>query len=87
MNTIDYDAFCIRCGACCGSEDGDPCLNLVKDANGGYHCKVYVNRLGAQKTISGKSFDCVPISENLKKGVRYHNCGYLLRGGNSRQNT
>ncbi|MDD2703265.1 MAG: hypothetical protein PHC33_04605 [Candidatus Omnitrophica bacterium] len=62
----EYESRCRRCGACCGAYDGDPCINLEKAADNRYFCKVYNTRLGLQKTISGKSFTCVLIRENLK---------------------
>ena len=63
----DYEDRCKRCGACCGANDADPCANLSKDNLGKYYCLVYENRLGQQRTISGKAFNCVLIRENLKK--------------------
>ena len=61
-----YEARCQRCGACCGAYDGDPCSNLGEDAMNTYYCREYEARLGLQKTISGKTFTCVPIREVLK---------------------
>ena len=48
-----FEAICSNCGECCGSKD-DPCQNLVKNDDGTYKCRDYINRLGPQKTVSGK---------------------------------
>jgi hypothetical protein len=73
----EYESFCRRCGACCGAYDGDPCANLEKAADSRYFCKVYNARLGPQKTVSGKSFTCVLIRENLKKSpLPFPRCPY-----------
>jgi len=54
----------------------DPCVNLVPDGPGRYKCSIYDRRLGPQRTVSGKSFTCVPIRENYKLGIPYSGCGY-----------
>ena len=72
----EFEALCKRCGACCGVET-DPCANLVKSPDGGYTCKIYEDRLGAQKTVSGKNFTCVPINEVINKGMPHSVCGYI----------
>ncbi len=56
-----WESKCTRCGACCGALEGDPCENLLFLPNGKYACKIYENRYGLRKTISGKEFHCVPI--------------------------
>lgn len=56
-----WEAMCTRCGACCGSTTNDPCENLLKMPDGKYGCKIYETRFGLRKTISGKSFQCVPL--------------------------
>ena len=72
-----FEGKCNRCGACCGSQDGDPCKNLAQDeASGKYYCKVYDKRLGPQETKSGKAFNCVPIREIAKLGLLRRECGY-----------
>jgi len=72
-----FEDICKRCGECCGSQDGDPCLNLAKDeATGKYYCKVYENRLGPQRTVSGRVFNCVSISDVMKQGHLRPNCAY-----------
>jgi len=73
---FEYDNLCKHCGACCGANDGDPCENLLKNEKGLYYCKVYANRLGLQKTVSGKIFTCVPIKEIIKFGAEYPGCTY-----------
>lgn len=55
-----WEGMCGRCGACCGLK-GDPCVNLFKADDGKYACRVYENRLGMQRTVSGKEFRCIPI--------------------------
>ncbi|MBU1870216.1 MAG: hypothetical protein KJ818_07090 [Candidatus Omnitrophica bacterium] len=71
-----YEALCRRCGACCGANDGDPCLNLDKGQDGKYYCKVYDHRVGLQKTKSGKVFACVPIRD-LKPNLPFVGCAYF----------
>ena len=71
-----FESRCKRCGECCGSRDGDPCENLVLESNGTYHCTAYIDRLGIQKTISGKTFNCVPIRTVMEKGALSLNCVY-----------
>lgn len=72
----EYEALCLRCGACCGIHDSDPCSNLVKDASGSYFCRDYDNRLGIQTTVSGKTFTCVQIRDLLKFDLPYSGCAY-----------
>jgi len=72
----EFESLCLRCGKCCGLEQ-DPCANLVNDGTSKYICRTYNERLGAQKTVSGKTFICVPIGEVLKKGIPNSSCGYL----------
>jgi hypothetical protein len=76
-----YEARCARCGACCGVTDGDPCASLQKSGDGTYFCKAYAARLGAQKTVSGKSFTCVPIRAVLKYESPHPGCAYVKRTG------
>ena len=62
---ISYEALCKRCGACCGKFEDDPCVQLKKDEAGSYFCATYENRLGLQKTVSGREFNCVPVRKVL----------------------
>lgn len=72
-----FEGICKRCGECCGSQDGDPCVNLAKDAvTGKYNCKIYENRLGLQRTVSGKIFNCVPIRDVVRQDLLRPNCAY-----------
>lgn len=72
-----FEDVCRRCGECCGSEDGDPCVNLAKDkATEKYYCKIYENRLGPQRTASGKIFNCVLINAFIKWNDLRPNCAY-----------
>ena len=73
---LRYEAMCKRCGKCCGVSDGDPCVNLDKDVRGSYYCRVYLNRVGPQKTLSGRDFNCAEIRENMRKGATQPNCAY-----------
>ncbi|MFA6321106.1 MAG: hypothetical protein WCY36_04535 [Candidatus Omnitrophota bacterium] len=74
----EFESLCLRCGKCCGI-DQDPCSNLAKSPDGRYTCKVYGQRLGTQRTVSGRTFTCVPITEVLKKGMPNQACGYLRK--------
>ncbi|MCA9401017.1 MAG: hypothetical protein KC713_05285 [Candidatus Omnitrophica bacterium] len=73
-----WEKKCLRCAACCGLFDGDPCLHLKKGENGeGYFCEIYENRFGLRKTVSGKTFRCVPIRDILHLSwPGDHCCGY-----------
>lgn len=75
-----YESLCLRCGACCGVSDGDPCANLQNDGLSRYYCLAYESRLGAQKTVSGKLFTCVPIRDVLKYDSPYIECAYAKSG-------
>jgi len=72
-----YEAVCLRCGACCGAFDGDPCSHLKKDTEGLHFCDDYEHRLGPQKTVSGKRFNCVYIADILRyRWQGDHLCAY-----------
>ena len=72
-----YEGACKRCGECCGSTDGDPCANLDRDTvSGRYFCRSYDDRLGPQKTLSGRMFNCVPIRDIIRQGLLRPNCAY-----------
>ncbi|MFC1514592.1 hypothetical protein ACFL5X_01655 [Candidatus Omnitrophota bacterium] len=74
------ERLCIRCGACCGAYDGDPCLYLKKHKKGYYHCEIYATRLGTRITVSGEDFDCVPIARILKSSwIGDWRCSYKRR--------
>lgn len=62
-----WEAKCTRCGACCGSIEGDPCEHLEVLAKGKYACAIYEIRFGLRKTRSGREFYCVPIRDILFK--------------------
>ena len=73
-----HESLCKRCGNCCGVKDKDPCVNLIKTKSGKYFCIDYENRLGEQKTISGKTINCVPIRKILHKTWLGRNeCAYV----------
>ena len=71
-----YESLCKRCGECCGAGN-DPCASLVAEKDGTYSCSTYGDRLGMQKTVSGKIFTCVPIKDNMLKGFSGPNCAYV----------
>ncbi len=71
----NFESLCTRCGDCCGAYD-DPCRNLIKLEDGTYFCEDYKNRLGPQKTVSGKEFQCVSIREHIAKGSLRPRCAY-----------
>ncbi|MCA9408069.1 MAG: hypothetical protein H6755_07005 [Candidatus Omnitrophica bacterium] len=72
-----WEAKCLRCGACCGSMDGDPCEHLVEDKNNRYYCSIYSNRFGPRKTRSGRKFVCVSIRKVLDQSWPGDECcGY-----------
>lgn len=71
-----HESLCRQCGECCGAYGSDPCSNLVKRPEGGYYCKNYKDRLGVQKTVSGKVFTCVTIRDVQKRDIYYSGCGY-----------
>jgi uncharacterized cysteine cluster protein YcgN (CxxCxxCC family) len=75
----ELESLCVRCGACCGAFDQDPCVHLKTAKDGKYFCDIYENRLGRQKTVSGKSFECVRIEENLREFDPYPSCAYGKR--------
>ena len=66
LKVTDYEDICQRCGICCGSEDGDPCIHLRNNGKGKYYCQIYSYRFGLQKTIKNTIFKCVPIEEALR---------------------
>ncbi|NQT23196.1 MAG: hypothetical protein HQ579_07150 [Candidatus Omnitrophica bacterium] len=76
---VDYEKTCKRCGACCDVNDCDPCKKLIKDKDGLCYCGIYDNRIGPQKTISGKDFTCVLIRNVKKFGAAPTGCAYKQR--------
>ena len=71
----EFESLCRRCGECCGSSD-EPCQNLAKKDDGTFFCKDYENRLGPQKTTSGKFFNCILIRGHVAKDSLRPNCAY-----------
>jgi uncharacterized cysteine cluster protein YcgN (CxxCxxCC family) len=78
---VRYESLCKRCGACCGASGSDPCANLAKHDDGTYYCRAYETRLGAQVTVMGKKFTCVPIQLVLEYNAPSLECGYRLAHG------
>ncbi len=70
-----FEVICRCCGDCCGAND-DPCRNLVRLDDGTFVCEDYENRLGSQKTVSGKEFNCVFIREHIVNNSLRENCAY-----------
>ncbi len=78
--SLDFEALCKRCGACCGAYD-DPCRNLIRSRDGkNWECRSYLNRFGPQKTVSGAEFNCVSIREHISRGTLRPGCGYHRKG-------
>jgi hypothetical protein len=74
------ESRCLRCGVCCGSRDGDPCVNLSRDETGKYFCLDYEHRFALQKTVSGVVFSCVPMRMVIAHSNPPHpGCGYAPR--------
>ncbi len=61
----EWEMACLRCGACCGVAEGDPCEHLIKTSDNKYSCSIYENRFGLRKTVKGRIFRCVPIRDIL----------------------
>jgi uncharacterized cysteine cluster protein YcgN (CxxCxxCC family) len=59
-----WESLCLNCGACCGAKE-DPCEHLVMTPDGKSSCKVYMTRLGPQKTVSGHAFNCISIRQKM----------------------
>lgn len=74
-----YEARCKRCGACCGAFGQDPCARLARGEDGKYFCSDYSNRIGLQKTTTGKEFHCVPIRD-LSSSLPFKECAYFKHG-------
>jgi hypothetical protein len=74
----EYEAACRRCGKCCGAGTPEPCANLAEDTDGKFYCKSYHDRLGLQRTVTGRIFTCVEIRDVLAKGLPHDSCGYLV---------
>ena len=77
MKEEAWEGLCGRCGACCGSFDGDPCEFLRIDDAKKYYCEIYRNRFGKHKTCSGAVINCVPIRNILHSSWPGDSCcGY-----------
>ncbi|MCK9594994.1 MAG: hypothetical protein PHH68_03365 [Candidatus Omnitrophica bacterium] len=75
----DWEALCLRCGACCGAFE-DPCEHLLKGADGKFYCGTYESRLGEHKSRAGHPFNCVPIRDIVHKHWKNdHQCAYKIR--------
>lgn len=73
-----WEALCRNCGACCGIFE-DPCENLRFGPDGSSYCAKYENRLGPQKTVSGRSFNCVNIRDKVGQSWPGDSkCGYKI---------
>ena len=72
----EYELLCLRCGECCGV-GSDACENLESGGGGGYRCRIYNDRLGPQKTVSGNIFNCVAIKNNIRDGFSNPGCAYV----------
>jgi hypothetical protein len=74
-----YESLCKRCGACCGALSDEPCARLVREPDGKYSCSVYAQRIGLQRTVTGKEFHCVPIRD-LRPNLPFRGCAYFEHG-------
>ncbi|MFH2024672.1 MAG: hypothetical protein ABIK30_02450 [bacterium] len=73
----EFEDICIRCGACCGSFDGDSCENLRGDNEGTYTCDIYEERIGIHRTLTGRVMECVPNMDKLSEDwIGDHLCAY-----------
>lgn len=73
----EYDERCLRCGACCGVYEHDPCAKLIREEDGRYRCSDYRNRFGEQKTVYGNTFNCVTLRQILSGSwAGSWRCGY-----------
>lgn len=72
-----WENLCNRCGTCCGIGENDPCEHLFPKEMDVYECRIYENRFGTHKTISGREFECVPLRSILHKNwAGDHLCAY-----------
>ncbi|HRZ87098.1 MAG TPA: hypothetical protein P5287_04710 [bacterium] len=71
-----YESICKRCGKCCGAGEVDPCAKLVEVSPGVFGCSSYRNRLGPQRTVSGREFNCVEIREIIRTAPDHPDCAY-----------
>jgi len=67
---------CRRCGVCCGATDGHPCEHLVLRPDG-YWCEIYPYRFGPHRTVTGQSFNCVPVEQVIKRTGGPKGCAYV----------
>ncbi len=72
-----YEAACLRCGACCGVYENDPCVKLFRESDGRYTCSDYENRYGMQRSIHGNEFKCVSLRRiRFASWAGSWRCGY-----------
>ena len=57
----EYEERCLRCGACCGLLENDPCTELVRAGDGRYECRIYADRFGLRQTVHGHQFLCTSV--------------------------
>ncbi len=84
LSEKEFEDICVRCGACCGAYDGDPCEHLRQDKNGNYFCEIYDHRKGSHHTIMGLEMDCVSIVTKLKTswiGDKFCSYKKMLKNG------
>ncbi|HPN56904.1 MAG TPA: hypothetical protein PLD92_08655 [Candidatus Omnitrophota bacterium] len=78
-----WESLCLRCGACCGAFDGDPCEHLQSESSGRFFCRIYEERFGIRKTVGGRLFRCLPIREILHDSWPGREaCAYVQRTKN-----
>ena len=77
QHLLEWEQTCVKCGACCGVFDKNPCEHLSETTDGKYFCSIYENRLGIHNTANGTSIKCVPIRKILHETwPGDSNCGY-----------
>jgi len=72
-----HESLFKRCCACCGLFEKDPCIELVRGADGRYYCRIYEDRFGLRRTVHGNEFLCVSV-RNVISGswVGSYQCAY-----------
>ena len=61
------------CGVACCYHEGEPCEQLDLETK---RCRVYANRFGRRRTVTGKEFLCSPMMVWLRHKHPPAMCGY-----------
>ncbi|NTV28994.1 MAG: hypothetical protein HGA80_02815 [Candidatus Omnitrophica bacterium] len=74
----EWESRCRNCGACCGATE-DPCEHLKRQDNGTFCCRIYADRFGPHRTLSGQECICVPVRSKLGRSwPGDERCGYKV---------